>query len=88
MTESILENWLILFNNRLIRENRKIILFLDDPKLILSHLKLAWLPPNTTSLTQPMDQGIIIYCVRIYYRRFLTQSLIANIYQINSTLEI
>lgn len=91
MTGSIMENWLIQFNNRLIRENRKIILFLDNasshPKLILSNLKLAWFPPNTTSLTQPMDQGII-YCVKIYYRRFLMQSLIANIDQINSTSEI
>uniref|UniRef100_A0A2S2PSY6 Tigger transposable element-derived protein 6 n=1 Tax=Schizaphis graminum TaxID=13262 RepID=A0A2S2PSY6_SCHGA len=91
MTGSIMENWLIQFNNRLIRENRKIILFLDNasshPKLNLSNLKLAWFPPNTTSLTQPMDQGII-YCVKIYYRRFLMQSLIANIDQINSTHEI
>jgi len=30
MTGSIMENWLIQFNNRLIRENRKIILFLDN----------------------------------------------------------
>jgi len=77
--------------NRLIRENRKIILFLDNvschPKLTLSNLKLAWLLPNTTSLTQPMDQGII-YCVKIYYRHFLMQSLIANIDQINNTSEI
>ncbi|XP_008179833.1 tigger transposable element-derived protein 6-like [Acyrthosiphon pisum] len=91
MAGSIMENWLIQFNNRLIRENRKIILFLDNasshPKLILSNLKLAWFPPNTTSLTQPMDQGII-YCVKIYDRRFLMQSLIANIDQINSTSEI
>lgn len=69
-----MENWLMQFNNRLIRENRKIILFLDNeschPKLISSNLKLAWLPQNTTYLTQPIDQGII-YCVKIYYRRFL-----------------
>jgi len=85
-------NWLIQFNIRLIRENRKIILLLDNaschPKLILSNLKLVWLPSNTTSLTtQAMDQGII-YCVKIYYHRFLMQSLIANIVQINSTSEI
>jgi len=25
----------------------------------LSHVQVAWLPPNTTSAWQPMDQGII-----------------------------
>lgn len=40
-----MENWLIQFNNRLLKDNKKIILFLDNascyPKLILSSMKLA-----------------------------------------------
>jgi len=55
MTGSIMENWLIQINNCLLKDNRHIILFLDNasfhPKLTLSNIKLAWYPPNKTSLT-------------------------------------
>lgn len=57
------------------------------PKLDLSNIKLAWFPPNTTSVTQPMDQGII-YCVKLYYRRLLMQSLIANVDKISVVSEL
>ena len=44
-------------------EDRKILLLLDNgpahPQAKLNNIKLAFLPPNTTSLSQPMDQGII-----------------------------
>ncbi|XP_025409564.1 tigger transposable element-derived protein 6-like [Sipha flava] len=56
-------------------------------KLDLSNIKLAWFPPNTTSITQPMDQGII-YCVKLYYRRLLMQSLIANVDKISVLSEL
>lgn len=91
MTSRIMENWLLQFNNRLLGENRKIILFLDNaschPKLTLSNIRLAWFPPNTTSITQPMDQGIIS-CVKLFYRNFLLQSLIANPSHTNDNLDI
>lgn len=90
MSSSIMENWLLHFNNRLIGQNRKIILFLDNaschPKLTLSNIKLAWFLPNTTSITQPMDQGIIS-CVKLYYRHFLLQSLNINPSHTNDNLE-
>ena len=34
----------------------------------LSHVKLVFLPPNTTSVSQSMDQGVI-RCLKAYYRK-------------------
>jgi hypothetical protein len=41
-------------------------------------VQLAWFPPNTTSVSQQMDQGIIRN-VKVCYRKLLTQSLLTNI---------
>lgn len=38
-------------------------------------LDVFFLPPNTTSLIQPMDQGIIHTCKRYYRKRYLEQCL-------------
>ena len=55
--------------------------FLDNatchPHIKLSNVRLAWFPPNTTSVSQPMDQGIIRN-VRVHYCKLLMQSLLAN----------
>lgn len=56
-------------------------------KLILTNLKFAWRPPNTTSLTHPMNQGTI-NCVEINNRHFFMQSLIANIDKIHFNSKI
>ncbi|XP_019636442.1 PREDICTED: tigger transposable element-derived protein 4-like [Branchiostoma belcheri] len=63
MTSGIFEDWLKKFDRKLGREKRKGLLFLDNatshPELQLRNLKLIFFPPNTTSVLQPMDQGII-----------------------------
>ena len=41
----------------------------------LRAVKLAFLPPNTTSKLQPMDQGII-YNVKVKYRQSLIKYLL------------
>ncbi|XP_060561826.1 tigger transposable element-derived protein 4-like [Ruditapes philippinarum] len=44
-------------------KKRNILLFVDNapshPNLSFSNMKVVYFPPNTTSRTQPMDQGII-----------------------------
>jgi hypothetical protein len=40
-------------------------------------VRLAWFPPNTTTVSQPMDQGIIRN-VKINYRKLLMQFLLTN----------
>ena len=63
MTSYIFDNWLRTFNDKMRREERNVLLFLDNapshPHISLSNIKLQFFPPNTTSCTQPMDQGII-----------------------------
>ncbi|XP_053555651.1 tigger transposable element-derived protein 4-like [Bombina bombina] len=82
MTAELMSEWLKIFDRKMKREGHKVILFLDNatchPHLKLSNVKLAWFPANTTSVTQPMDQGVI-YTMKTHYRKLLLQSLVANI---------
>jgi DDE superfamily endonuclease len=70
MTGSIFSEWLIWFNNRMV--NRKVLLLIDgfsahqagiglaaDEGYALTNVRIEFLPPNTTSVCQPLDQGII-----------------------------
>lgn len=79
MTSVFMEDWLQKFNQKMANQGRKVILFMDNatchPRLTLSNVKLAWFPPNTSSHTQPMDQGVI-YTFKCHYRRSVLQSLI------------
>ena len=74
MTSEKFEKWLRKVNNSMRVEDRKIAMILDNfsvhPNLTLSHVKIFFLPPNTTSMTQPMDAGIIKN-LKCHYRRFL-----------------
>ena len=73
MTSEIFQNWLEKWNNKLANKGRKIALVLDNatchPKITLSNIELVFLPPNTTSHIQPMDQGIIANFKR-HYRHY------------------
>lgn len=65
------------------QQDRRIVLFLDGfsghkSKLVLSHIELAFLPPNTTSLTQPMDQvnlSKLYQICRIFFFQGVIRSL-------------
>lgn len=75
MQKSIFQRWIKQFNQEMRLQKRKILLLIDNAsshKLeeneILSNITLHFLPPNTTSHIQPIDQGIIhSFKVHIYY---------------------
>jgi hypothetical protein len=78
MTGAICERFLRWFDNKM--HGRKVILLLDNfsghelgvQKVGgldgLQNVKIRWLPPNTTSQWQPLDQGIIA-SFKLHYRR-------------------
>ena len=66
MTSKIFEGIFVQLVKRMKRENRNIILFLDNapchpplPSSSFTNIKLAFLPKKTTSRSQPLDAGII-----------------------------
>ena len=65
-------------------QGRNVILILDNckahPQEIsgLKSVRLSFLPPNTTSVTQPMDQGVI-RTMKAYYRTHLVRRIIKEI---------
>ena len=66
------------------RQSRNVLLFVDDapshPTAELSNVKLAFFPPNTTSKSQPMDQGII-QTMKLEYRKRQLQHIISTMEQ-------
>ena len=76
MTSTIFTSWVVEFNSRMATAGRHIIPVVDNcpahPHQVLSNVTLVYLPPNTTSKTQPMDQGII-QALKARYRSFLAK---------------
>lgn len=72
MTSELFEEYLKILNRKMKKKNRKIVLFIDNcpvhPFIQLSNIELKFLPENTTSVLQPMDQGII-KCFKSYYKK-------------------
>ena len=65
------------------RQKRKILLIIDNcpahPVVEnLQSLRLVFLPPNTTSHTQPMDAGVI-RCFKAHYRNLLMTKMIREL---------
>jgi|GraSoiStandDraft_39_1057311.scaffolds.fasta_scaffold394993_2 hypothetical protein len=68
MQRSIFRTWIKQFNREMGKRRRNILLLIDNASSHqlaeseieeLSNIKLYFLPPNTTSHLQPIDQGII-----------------------------
>jgi hypothetical protein len=49
----------------------------------MKHIRLLYLPANTTSYMQPLDQGIICCLKHAYRKRFLLQEKESNVPVIN-----
>ena len=75
MTSEIFVKSVTKFDKTCQRQRRKCTLIVDNcpahPKMKgLKNVTLFFLPPNTTSKTQPMDQGMIRN-LKHYYRKFV-----------------
>ena len=78
MTAPIFQCWLKGWNEELIKQKREILLLIDNaPSHIVddsgySNIKVQFLPPNTTSQIQPLDQGII-RVTKCHYRKMICE---------------
>ena len=73
ITSEIFVSWVKELDKKMKKKNRKIALVVDNcpahPQIPgLQSVELVFLPPNTTSKTQPMDQGII-QNLKVHYRK-------------------
>lgn len=74
--------WLQSLNKEMKKKRKKICIFIDNctahgdtPKL--SNIKIEYLPPNTTSKLQPLDQGII-RSFKVNYRKEVVQQFLRD----------
>jgi hypothetical protein len=81
MTTAIFLEWLRQINHIMIEQHQTILLVLDNApshgSLDLSNVKFCFLPPNTTSIIQPLDQGII-QNFKTHYQRLFLMFLLSN----------
>lgn len=83
MTSELWDRFLRKWDSELKRKGEKILLLVDNcqshTKLNELHcIKLVFLPPNCTSVLQPMDQGII-KCLKTKFRKLLVLKMIDSI---------
>ena len=88
MTVELFEERLRQLDRKFSAANRKIILIIDNCTTHLhveqlNSIELIFLPPNTTSHTQPMDQGII-RALKAKYRSLVVRKRIAALEKKNS----
>lgn len=80
MTTEIFTEYLKKLDSDMIKQKRKIALILDrctaHPNLnTLKNVELFFLPPNTTSKSQPLDAGII-HSIKCFYRKNLLNKVL------------
>jgi len=89
MSNDIWSKWLKKVDNVMRKRKRNIVMLCDNcaahgDNVRLTNVKLVYLPPNTTSLIQPMDQGIIANFKR-HYRSLVLRQLMTTIDQDNES---
>ena len=81
MSSELFEEWVRELDRKFGVEKRKIAMIIDNCKAHrhvenLGWVELIFLPPNTTSVTQPMDQGII-RSLKAKYRSLAVKKVIS-----------
>lgn len=80
MTGEMFTDWIVAFDKKMKKKNRKVLMFVDncpahsDVRNLLA-TTLVFLPPNTTSVLQPCDQGIINSFKQQYRKRIVRHVL-------------
>jgi hypothetical protein len=92
MNSNIFSDWISEVDKQMRRQHRHILMFLDDSSshakdLKLNNVILNFLPANTTSYLQPLDQGII-KAFKARYREQMLKSLVTRIEQFDSVAEL
>lgn len=85
MTGELLDTILTKLNGKFASQSRNVALLLDNAgchphelKEKYSHIKLIFLPPNTTSKLQPLDLGII-QNFKVHYKTYLLRYVLSKI---------
>jgi len=79
-TQELFTNWMQQLDRRFQRQQRSILMVVDNCPAHnnvpgLKAITLVFLPPNTTSRTQPMDQGVIRN-LKHHYRQLVLRRLV------------
>ncbi len=82
MTGDLFKTWLFKWDERLTQKRRRILLLVDNCSahpsgLQLQNIQLEYLPPNTTSILQPCDQGPI-QMLKSKFRHKMCVSILAK----------
>ena len=80
MTRAIFERWIRSWDHRLQRSGKKVVVLVDNCSAHanvdgLKNIVLRFFPPNTTSVLQPCDMGII-RALKAYFRHEMRQKII------------
>nr|XP_054919021.1 tigger transposable element-derived protein 4-like [Dermacentor andersoni] len=83
VTSEIFRGWMQKLDRQFSAKNPKVLMVLDNCSTHnsvtgLGNIEVVFLPPNTTSALQPMDQGIIQYVKTKYRRRVLERMLLCH----------
>ena len=83
MDSVLFEEWIREMDTKFTKEKKKVALIIDNcpahPTIDnLKSIELIFLPPNTTSKLQPMDQGVI-RSLKAYYKALALQRLVVAI---------
>lgn len=92
MTSALFEDFINGFNRLMRRQNRKVLLFIDNAPshpadFELSNVTVKFFPPNTTSHLQPLDQGVI-RAFKAHYRKRILQELLSRLDSADSASDL